>query len=1057
MQSVDPTTYQHEAEGIEVIVGDEKQADFHPRVKLKKWDNESNISVGFDDTPDGATVTQEGDKVVFEKEDTIIEAYPLSGDKKKLTTIRRVLNGNHITPVGATAEYEMFNQIGSADEMLLAHYVVAEPSIAVFDLMPAGEHLEVFEENGVVYATDFDYKDKSQYHPNNVLIGSYPKAKVCRFYTPYNTYINPYFMDEGLHNIDIQWKGSSFDSCINELHDAIIEVFAGKGIEIIKAKDLNKQLRQKLYFRHGDRLVKFFSAQEEEKGLYAYINIASAYNKAYDFYRPDVQKDIRNDYAYGIQFAYPEIGHEVVDEIMQLFSKKLNLPLNDRSYSEEENSSWEALQTKHATYDWIAKAERKDSNFVFQEPEHGFELLKKLAAKPDTNEVSLSLNVPKNVVAYYQDELDFKDMFAQGITRKPHIAKSIAIYHPTERNNKYQAGKMAHIYRPFAWDALGTKVACHFKETEGLPDGAEIDLSNGLTIVVPQWFLDEAIYPVTVDPTFGYTTAGGSSTAVLDVIVATEQTSSSSAGNLGAMFFYNTQGTTGSTQIEFALYDGSGNRLSDSGNYTTSAGVTANRWYGLSFSTHPTISPSSTYRLAVTGDGTGGQSGSVSCAYDSTGGKTSYSLAQSYAADSFPADMSGFTTQSSRQYSIYAVTGYQWPIMMGNSTAMAATTRYQPLMVGSATAWSTTIDNQPVINSVDGAVTDLRVDVTTAPGVTTSRAMTIYRDGVASTLAAVISDTATSATDNIGASQFNAGQPAVLANIPTGSPASSTGNKWRMVNTGQYPQWRSTTIAALSTTATRYLGVQDGAGVSTAINNATQIMAPDTGVLQNFSARLVDGTITAGSYTVTLVKNGIDTAAVMTITSQTATYTATTISVTDQDTLYYKIVPSAGTAPDVARRLAVTTEYVSNTIGRGVLLGGANANVSGTTYSIWNNDVWNATEANISALAYQHTIVAARATLSAAPTSTNSRTLTYRKNASGSGTPSITISGASTTGTWSGIYTIATDDLVAIEHSSSGTPANSNMKWGIVFSVAPSTFRAVPVNINQAVKRGAFI
>ena len=35
-----------DAEHLEIVVGDELQSDFYPRVKLKAWDNEANLSVG---------------------------------------------------------------------------------------------------------------------------------------------------------------------------------------------------------------------------------------------------------------------------------------------------------------------------------------------------------------------------------------------------------------------------------------------------------------------------------------------------------------------------------------------------------------------------------------------------------------------------------------------------------------------------------------------------------------------------------------------------------------------------------------------------------------------------------------------------------------------------------------------------------------------------------------------------------------------------------------------------------------------------------------------------
>ena len=81
---------------------------------------------------------------------------------------------------------------------------------------------------------------------------------------------------------------------------------------------------------------------------------------------------------------------------------------------------------------------------------------------------------------------------------------SYAVYHKTKANHRvgstnYATGKAYHIYRPKALDA------------NGVEQWAEIFYENGiLSVTVPQKFLDDAVYPVRIDPTFGYTTQGAS-------------------------------------------------------------------------------------------------------------------------------------------------------------------------------------------------------------------------------------------------------------------------------------------------------------------------------------------------------------------------------------------------------------------------------------------------------------------------------------------------------------------------------------------------------------------
>lgn len=63
---------------IEVEVGDAKQKDFYPQVKLKKWDNEANFSVRYiDESGDGQSSHESVDEsVVWSKGDTFARLYP---------------------------------------------------------------------------------------------------------------------------------------------------------------------------------------------------------------------------------------------------------------------------------------------------------------------------------------------------------------------------------------------------------------------------------------------------------------------------------------------------------------------------------------------------------------------------------------------------------------------------------------------------------------------------------------------------------------------------------------------------------------------------------------------------------------------------------------------------------------------------------------------------------------------------------------------------------------------------------------------------------------------
>ena len=60
------TTYDyHPGEDVEIVVGDEKQQDFFPRMKIKRWDNEVNFSVGVVSEHDG-TDKKDKDKIEWD-------------------------------------------------------------------------------------------------------------------------------------------------------------------------------------------------------------------------------------------------------------------------------------------------------------------------------------------------------------------------------------------------------------------------------------------------------------------------------------------------------------------------------------------------------------------------------------------------------------------------------------------------------------------------------------------------------------------------------------------------------------------------------------------------------------------------------------------------------------------------------------------------------------------------------------------------------------------------------------------------------------------------------
>ena len=160
----------------------------------------------------------------------------------------------------------------------------------------------------------------------------------------------------------------------------------------------------------------------------------------------------------------------------------------------------------------------------YQKDEDNFEYEIVLKVKPSRNFWIFPVQL-ENLVAYHQPpltrefnaedcvELSETHVILKGslmeINRPTNVVNSIAFYHKTRTNmhksvedaEKYQTGKAFHLYRPECVDADGKRAWGDFT----------LDANGNVVMTIPQDFLDTAKYPVSIDPTFGYTSIGGSS------------------------------------------------------------------------------------------------------------------------------------------------------------------------------------------------------------------------------------------------------------------------------------------------------------------------------------------------------------------------------------------------------------------------------------------------------------------------------------------------------------------------------------------------------------------
>lgn len=117
--------------------------------------------------------------------------------------------------------------------------------------------------------------------------------------------------------------------------------------------------------------------------------------------------------------------------------------------------------------------------------------------RPVCNSWTWELKHAEGIEFYYQGELTDEEI-KDGCERPIEVVGSYAVY-CNQANNKYKTGKLCHIYRPFCYDINVESIYADLKIADGK-----------LTITIDETWLNNAVYPVRLDPTFGYTTQGSS-------------------------------------------------------------------------------------------------------------------------------------------------------------------------------------------------------------------------------------------------------------------------------------------------------------------------------------------------------------------------------------------------------------------------------------------------------------------------------------------------------------------------------------------------------------------
>lgn len=210
--------------------------------------------------------------------------------------------------------------------------------------------------------------------------------------------------------------------------------------------------------------------------------------------------------------------------------------------------------------------------------------------------------------------------------------------------------KVMHIYRSAAIDANGEKIWLDMKMD-----------SNSLVVYLDAEWMEKAVYPVTIDPSFGYTTVGGSTGGGTNVIYGSLY-ACSEAGTADNMTVYITNG--GSTHIRLAIYDDGLNLLGETDNTVSSDG-----WNTIDLLSSVSVSAAD-YWLCLLVEDVG------SCMTFDSGGASNTFMQKTYSYNAYPATITpdSYGTLQISIYVNYTATAAPTPTPTATVDADAVTT-----------------------------------------------------------------------------------------------------------------------------------------------------------------------------------------------------------------------------------------------------------------------------------------------------------------------------------------------------------------------------------------------
>lgn len=371
-------------------------------------------------------------------------------------------------------------------------------------------------------------------------------------------------------------------------------------------------------------------------------------------------------------------------------------------------------------------------------------------------------------------------------------------------------------------------------------------------------------------------------------------------------------------------------------------------------------------------------------------------------------------------------------------------TRYYPIAAGIDHAATTNETDARCVMAGAGTLQNLRVKVTVAPGAGKDWTFTVMKNGSATGIVLTVADAATSGADTTNTVSYADGDTISLRAVPTGTPAASSSPAWGIEALSTDGQPLTSTSDPTSTTVDCFMALQGSKASSTATIGAP---IPTAGTIRGLRIALQFSAGTGDSWTITLVKNGVDTSLTATVSGNSATTGSdlvNTVSVAPGDVVYWRIDP---TGTPASGAIKIGARFVPDTSGESVQLNGSNSTLTTGSGSQFNgvtggsNMSYSGTEINrANVLPGAFDIKKFRGVLAVAPSAGKSRAFTVRA-ALANTTSTFTIADTATTGDDSAHEpSVTAGDYLAVNIVGTGTPVASAAQWSFV------TYRAPPVS-----------